>query len=367
MSRIMKNRFLKHCGSLLGRINREYYKINYNRLIYLSISLISIYLFSIYILSLLQGEAFNSVIVFDAVSNYSTFSTFILQPIILASSFALIFLLPGLIWTLKFYKTNFPLNLFCIAFVTNLVILITITTLFKLFTNFSLNRTNFLILIIITVVTGLVLLRKENFSIDFSKHDVKKISAIILLIILLMLFFNGKILIENFTGDGTECYEYSRSLETNLLPYWDLENGYWGFHPYYVLFSYSNSFSLLMLGESEAAVRLPYFVYIFIICLILISFLDIKEKKERIYQYMLLPGIVFFTIFNFYYSTYIAFADIAHPTGTNTFFTLLILLSIYFLFKNNFYMAAITSFLSMLSLPSGRLAFLIIFVLFYVK
>lgn len=67
----------------------------------------------------------------------------------------------------------------------------------------------------------------------------------------------GKISIEALEGDATEVHGFAASLVYSALPEWDLESGVWGFYPTFMFIAYPVFFSIGMLGDSEAAVRLP--------------------------------------------------------------------------------------------------------------
>jgi len=155
------------------------------------------------------------------------------------------------------------------------------------------------------------------------------------LTILSLIIFQGKIFLENFSGDGTESFGFSRSLKSSVLPYWDLEDGRWGFYPRFMFFAYPNILSILHLGETEASVRLPFFVFLFCIYLLMDGLIrhGPGHSKARISDGILVSlAIVTFVICNIFYSTWHPyFADIAEPTHVDTMVTFYFLAAILFL------------------------------------
>jgi hypothetical protein len=77
----------------------------------------------------------------------------------------------------------------------------------------------------------------------------------------------GKITTEALEGDATEVNGFAASLFDRALPYWDLESGVWGFYPTFMFVAYPVFFSLALLGQSEAAVRLPALLFLGVLAL----------------------------------------------------------------------------------------------------
>lgn len=321
------------------------------------------YFAATFALGLSLNVSFNDAIVFDPETKYSFFSQYILKPIIVLAGIPLIFIIPGMIWTLSFLKKNrCYLTLFGSAFAVNLILLIVSTSIFKIITHSPLNRTNFLGIITTIVATGLIFffrnrmcLEKINIQRLFKAKQLINIIIGIIFVGMLIFVLHEKIFIENFNGDGVEIFEFSKSLKEHLLPHWDLENGSWGFYPTFMFFSYPNSFSILLFGESEAAVRLPFFVYLFCIYLVLLGFIEKGiNNEQRLKSLFLLLIFILFTIINCFYATHHAhFADIASPTAIEAFLTLLVLFESYFLLIGNKKLFLIYAIFSTLARPSG--------------
>jgi hypothetical protein len=88
------------------------------------------------------------------------------------------------------------------------------------------------------------------------------VAGVILLCVFAWALMPGKISIEALEGDATEVRGFAASLAYSALPEWDLESGTWGFYPTFMFVSYPVFFSLAALGDTEAAVRLPAFLFL---------------------------------------------------------------------------------------------------------
>lgn len=141
--------------------------------------------------------------------------------------------------------------------------------------------------------------------------------------------------------DGTEAYELARSLRGHMLPAWELETWELGLpsqvgtvvvNPALVN-SYWTCGLLTLLGESEIAVRLPFWVWwsaIFIVCCRLIRPARWGDDTEESDDWLAaipvgLLMLLVSVLFTFYvgYNPYMA--DIANPGVQNALFTLAVL------------------------------------------
>jgi hypothetical protein len=106
---------------------------------------------------------------------------------------------------------------------------------------------------------------------DSARHDWREVivpaAGILCLFALAAWLLPGKILVESLDGDATEVCGFAASLFHGGLPEWDLESGVWGFYPTFMFVSYPVLFSLAIGGVSEAAVRLPAFVFLGVLLL----------------------------------------------------------------------------------------------------
>ena len=139
-----------------------------------------------------------------------------------------------------------------------------------------------------------------------------------------------------FNEDGTETYQLARSLREHSLPHWELETwdpipgGRMGtvvVNPSLVNSYWTCALQTLM-GDGEAATRLPYWVWwagIFIV-----SFRQIRRGRGTRWAAVPLALLMMLVavLFTFYvgYNPYMA--DIANPGVTDALFTLLLMMSV---------------------------------------
>ena len=164
-----------------------------------------------------------------------------------------------------------------------------------------------------------------------------------------------------FNEDGTETYELARSLRDHFLPYWELETwdpipgGRMGtvvVNPSLVN-SYWTCALATLLGDGEAATRLPYWIWwagIF-----LVSFRQIRQTGGAWWCSVPLALLMFLVavLFTFYvgYNPYMA--DIANPGVPDALFTLCLLLSFDCLREKDRWGWAIAMLLASLVLYAG--------------
>ena len=145
-----------------------------------------------------------------------------------------------------------------------------------------------------------------------------------------------KIFWENFNLDGIEALNLAKTLTNHLLPHWEIQDGVFGFYHSFVLFSYPNHWFITVLGPFEAAVRLPFILYLtvlFAALLLLIEF-RIGRKLSMIAEATLWLGLILFTVvqsFNTNYEPF--FADLAEMAATDTLVIALFLSACYALWS----------------------------------
>jgi len=88
------------------------------------------------------------------------------------------------------------------------------------------------------------------------------VAGILLLVAAICVLMPGKISVESLEGDATEVRGFAASLAHGALPEWDLESGAWGFYPTFMFVSYPVFFSIALLGDTEAPVRLPALLFL---------------------------------------------------------------------------------------------------------
>ena len=126
---------------------------------------------------------------------------------------------------------------------------------------------------------------------------------------------------ENFNLDGTEAFEFGRSLTTHLLPYWDIQGGVFGFYRNFVLFSYPNHWFISFFGPFEAAARLPYLLYLCVIfgAIVLLAEHGTDRKLSGKEEAALWLGLACYTVVQAFNTNYEPFyADLAENAATDT-------------------------------------------------
>lgn len=94
------------------------------------------------------------------------------------------------------------------------------------------------------------------------REVVAPLLASILLIAAVWTLMPGKVSIEALEGDATEVHGFAASLYQSALPEWDLESGAWGFYPTFMFVAYPVFFTIALIGDTEAAVRLPALLFL---------------------------------------------------------------------------------------------------------
>jgi hypothetical protein len=314
----------------------------------------------------LQHSSFNALSLFNLNPEIKTipFGLNFIYAFIILSAWGLIYFIPGLLWLGALYK-NFlnesPFGIIFKSFLVNFLLLVISISLFKLITHQELNRINFLIIIFWLIIIGLGLLWRKDTPLVFFQESLTKInknifftvSLGVILIILLMFIFREKIFIENFSEGGIEVFYPALSLKNHLLPYADLEaNGRFGLpisEPFLVI-SFLNLFNVLMFGASEVAVRLHFFLYLFMLYFIANKFLGIQRKFNTL---CLSCFIVFLSIILFFYVDHNAYFEDIAKFACVLLFTVFLYLSIYFLLKKDTFFFLTVAPLSVLTLWSG--------------
>jgi len=199
---------------------------------------------SICVLSIgLQFNFSDGLDLFAAKGNYP-FTRYIQEIIIYFLGNCVVFLLPGLIWICAFFKKKFSLPvLLFYSFLVSVISLISITTAFKISVHGELNWLNFVIILGILTLSGLmVLFSKKTLSIDIFNFSRKNIVIGVILMITMVAcawVFQDKIIWVDYDNnfavehilsiplgaqsDLLENFGLIDSLKKHLLPYWDLE------------------------------------------------------------------------------------------------------------------------------------------------
>lgn len=323
-----------------------------------SASFFGLYLLSSFILAKTTGLSISEVPVIDHGKLYPLWVLPAVAGMALSGT-AISLLLPGIPWCLVFQRSRLCLTrLFYQSFVINLLQYGIVMTVWKAIFGTSPSRAEFVIWQAAVTFVGFIILykRKTRNGLDMADSRQAHVFLIGAIVILVMLPFmmQQKVFIEDLTGDGTECFEFARSLKEHYLPYWDLENGHYGFYPSFHLFSFPIYYVMQTLGECEAAARIPVFFYLFGVYLVLIELVRMGSKESSAMQQALLLGAVaFFLMYFAYHSTYELFADLAIPAGTDIFFTLLAFSALFSLANNERIWWGVLAFLGSTALAAG--------------
>ena len=326
-------------------------KINKKRLMILSFLQIASYFLLIESISVLRSTSFDSVVL--GISGDLFSRTLNIAALVLG--FSIIYFTPGLLWIAK--KEDCTLWELIIKSALLSIVLYTVAfSILKFAFAIELSR-SWLLLTCSAITATWAILDKRRFEIGFSREEIRTALIGGLTIIFLIVLFHGKIFHENFTGDGTEAFEFSRSLKTKIFPYWDLENGNWGFYPRFMFFAYPNILSILHLGEIEASVRLPFFVFLFCIHVLMAALIQHESgrSKPSASDSLFVSGaILLFVIFNIFYSTWHPyFADIAEPTLVDSMVVFYFLAAILFLLNEQQEWFLLCCLLNCLSVANG--------------
>jgi hypothetical protein len=315
-----------------------------------------VYLGTAPVVASLAGESFGLAPVWSARVVYPLWS----RPFVLMfglSGVLVALFAPGVGWAVALagYRLR-AAALFCRAFVINLIQATALLTMWKAFTGTVPSRPVFIAWQALVAAAGLVVMfrsRRRGSARQVDEWRVLLIGALVLLLIL-PFFLWGKTFIEDASGDGNEAFEFSRSLAKHQLPHWDLENGYYGFYPSFMLFAYPTQLVFRTLGETDAAQRLPVYFYLLGIYLILAEL--IRSRRRRLFTievFLLVGAAVYFLVYNAHHATYELVADLAEPTGVDIFFTFLAASAFYALTTKQRFWWGITAFLGVTALPAG--------------
>lgn len=175
-----------------------------------------------------------------------------------------------------------------------------------------------------------------------------EIAALLVGIAVLAVFGPGRMASQSLDGDGVEAFGFAASLRTRLLPFWDLENGTWGFYPAFMSFAYPVQLVIGLLGESEAATRLA------VLPLTVALAAMVGAGRTGLARGVLMGAalvVVATSGLNYTYEPYAA--DVAEPTVTDLFFTASLLGLAWAWRERRIGMFALTATLAVTGQPAG--------------
>lgn len=283
------------------------------------------------ILAVIQGLSVTVVPAWSAANVYPAWA----QAVALAfglSGVAIALVVPALAWVCALSAPRLrAAPLFHRSFAANLGQAVVFISLWKAVHGTVPPRTVFIAWQALVTAAGVFILWRSRRPALRSRDAVRPaVGGGIVIVLILPLLLWGKVFVEDASGDGTEQFEFSRSLATSQLPNWDLENGFYGFYPSFMLFAYPTQMSFIAIGETEAAQRLPVFYYQFGIYLVLA---ELIRRRRRTLSWteigLLASASAALLLYLSGRSTYEVVADLAELTGTDTFFTFLVSAAFY--------------------------------------
>lgn len=222
----------------------------------------------------------------------------------------LVFFLPGACWL---GRTRRAAGWLTKAFLLSLLLNVAVLTAFKALFGWELNRWHLLASCVFVSAPSFI--RPRVPAPSGGAGGVAPLFAGAALVAALSAVLFPKIFLESFSGDGVQHFAFVDSLRTHVLPYWDLENGRFGFNPGSFTFAYVGLLSRLLVGGVESSVRLPALVLLLPLLLLILDFVPEEKRSPRLAA--LAAAALFLTVFQsaFYGTWERGFADIASPTA----------------------------------------------------
>ena len=177
-----------------------------------------------------------------------------------------------------------------------------------------------------------------------------------LLIIVMVLVFYDYLSANQLSDDEQEAAQFAISLRSHAFPYWDLENGSWGFYHSFMLFAYPMYALTVMFGDGERTFRMLYFISLFICIIGMMAIFEfLASKSIRAFEFItILLGVVLITTISAFYNSWHPYmAGLAEPSAVDMFGFSLFLGSAFFLFTGHNRLFLGFSIAGFVALPSG--------------
>ena len=164
--------------------------------------------------------------------------------------------------------------------------------------------------------------RRGTARIAWSSVDRRRLLQTLAGVLIATWLLGGKLLLENFDGDGYEAFEFGRGLFFEPMPRWLLGGSQaMGFHATFLLFAYPNAWYTALLGPVEAAARLPFVLYLVLLfhALVVVIEHDGTRRLRTPEELALWCGVALFglvAVFNTSWNPY--YADISEPAAPDT-------------------------------------------------
>ena len=287
---------------------------------------------------------------------------YVIMPIVVISSFVL-FLSPGAIVILAMGQARRLLEWVVLAFGASTILLVVLGTGFKLIFRSPLSLPVLLSIWIGTSVLAslVVILRSRMASISWPTADwldIRRIFWMLGATYLGVVTLLPKIFWENFNVDGIEAFEFGRSLTNHVLPYWEIQNGIFGFYQNFIIFAYPNHWFITLFGPFEAAVRLPlvFFVVMLFAALTLLIELGSKRALSVLEEGVLWLGLALFTVVQVYNTNYEPFfSDMGETAAPDILLMVFFLSACYALFTGRLKWCLIFALMTYMAGPGGLL------------
>ncbi|MEO8367658.1 MAG: hypothetical protein ABI806_00460 [Candidatus Solibacter sp.] len=262
------------------------------------------------------------------------------MPLAAVSSFAL-FLAPGFCLASAFRRTGRLPERILLSFGASLALTLVLGTCLKLALGTPLSDDTFVACWAVAFLAsaGFCAFRIHSGQAQIISPDVMEIRRLALMAVasaLAVAILTPKLFWENLNIDGTEAFEFGRSLSRFVLPNWDIQGGAFGFYHNFVLFAYPNHWFLALFGSLEGSVRLTFVFYLALMFAALILLIEHGlERGLRLREELTLClGLALYTVLQAYNTTYDPFfADIAEPGATDTLVMVCFLAALYFLWS----------------------------------
>lgn len=166
----------------------------------------------------------------------------------------------------------------------------------------------------------------------------------------------GYLSFNTLSDDEIEAAEFALSLDARPLPYWDLENGTWGFYPTFMLFAYPAHALIGALGHTEFGLRMLFFVSLFVSMCGAVSILEhLQNRRVQGSEVALLIGAagVVTTVGLFYNSWHPYVSGAGEPSGVDMFGFALFLASVTFFYERRAGWFLVFAWAHYAALPNG--------------
>lgn len=287
---------------------------------------------------------------------------YLLTPLVILSSIIL-WLLPGIFFTLAIGRTHRFTELVIWGFGFSFILYASLISFIKLATSRSLSPYVFIgVVIACSAVTwGWLAFRVyRGHSIPWpldSRVDIRRLVWSIAIPIIALLALFPVIFWQDMHGDGLEVLEMGRTLSRYIVPRSPDPVGVVGLGIGMMLpMAFPIHWFITLFGPVEASARLPLLIYLPVVYCLLVELVEWRAPRKLgvIEETLVIFALGIYTVamgFNASYDPY--FSDLAAPTAVETLTILCILASIYFLWRENWSWFFFFSVMSYLCRPNG--------------